>query len=333
MDGDKGFSIEILILLAIVVLNVLDFLELLDPFWDYVKKIISWTLVGYIFWHLSPTRVLFGHRHKWLDLSVIFACFAMILNDLLQYFTLMHTMMVAQAYKYLVFDTAPAGAVADIVAPALSGSAWTDLTLSGLVPDASARFLELAPSLDMTREFVTVAFENGREYLLFSAYPHGLNGALLQFYNSVVPMANVIQEYSLLMGVAALLVIALLVTLRVSVSKESFVGLVDNGDARGFGIPLRFILCFLALLSFSLFAFNLVMEWLAIAIDAPILMLALATSILLLITHHVHFSLGAWAEWVTSFGVNFLEPFAKLFYTRRTVLLGVSGLLVLHVLT
>ena len=27
------------------------FLELLDPFWDYVKKIVSWTLVGYIFWY------------------------------------------------------------------------------------------------------------------------------------------------------------------------------------------------------------------------------------------------------------------------------------------
>lgn len=312
-------------------LNILDFLELLDPFWDYVKKIVSWTLVGYLFWHLSPTRVLFGHRRKWLDLSVIFACFAMILNDLLQYFTIMRGVMVAKAYEYLVFSPAPAGAVADVAVRSVSESAWNSLALS-FIPDVSARLMELAPFLTMSREYATVLFERSGQEILFSAYPQGLNGALLQFYNSVVPLANIIQEYALLFGVALLLLIAVFVTLRLPIKRKSFVGLLDEGEARGKGIPLRFIVVFLALLFFSLFVFNLVMEWLAVAIDAPILMVALAVSVLLL-THHAHFSVGAWADWVTSFGTNFIEPFTRLFYRRSTVLLGVSGLLVLHLLT
>ena len=49
---------------------------------DYVKKIISWTALGYILYKVSLTKIFFNNRHKHVDLFLIIAYFMLIIKNI-----------------------------------------------------------------------------------------------------------------------------------------------------------------------------------------------------------------------------------------------------------
>lgn len=327
-----GFQILHVILGIIILLNILDFFEFLDPFWDYIKKIISWFLVGILFYRLSPSRVVLGIRKRAMDFWYVVAAFALTINDMLQYVLIARNDMVGGVVQYLGFVRG--SGAANLIVTNISESAWNSLTLAGFVPDAPIHLSQIATNITMAQPAIGVAFERLGERIVYDAIPYGMNGALLQVYNSIVPHMSAISEWGVILGLFVLLIWSFVAAVRVPVRESSFVGLFDSGEAAGLArISARFLTIFAVLVFFFLFVFSLVMEWLAIAIDAPILMVAIAVSLLLAYTHRQAFTLGKWEEWVMSIGADFAEPFVKLFSSKKTVLLGLSGLLVLHLLT
>lgn len=78
-------KIELLLLGLLVILHITDFLEILPADIDLIKKIISWTALGYIFVKVSLSTILFGHKKVRFDLAIILTYFLFIVKDLIGY--------------------------------------------------------------------------------------------------------------------------------------------------------------------------------------------------------------------------------------------------------
>ena len=74
------------------------------------------------------------------------------------------------------------------------------------------------------------------------------------------------------------------------------------------------------------------MEWLGIALDDPLLVVGLGIAGYALLRGHRH-SDESFIKRVGNFGQSFYEKFLRFFHERRSILLAIAGLLVLHVLT
>lgn len=87
----KKYLIQILLVLFII-LNVIDFLNLLEGDLDFFKKILSWLIIGYIFYKASFTNILIGKRIKIYDLLFIIS------------FSLMSIIKSLALYALFIFD-------------------------------------------------------------------------------------------------------------------------------------------------------------------------------------------------------------------------------------
>ncbi len=96
---------------------------------------------------------------------------------------------------------------------------------------------------------------------------------------------------------------------------------------------IRFIAIFLLVFSFSILVFDLLVEWFVIAVDSLIIMLAIGVYLFLIVKKHKHFNADSLIFRVGNFAENFEEHFLKFFHDKKHVFLGISGLLVLHLLT
>lgn len=320
-----GFQILHLVLLFIIVLNILDFFEVLNPFWDYVKKVVSWFLVGLLFYRLSVTKLFVGVKSRLLDLWFVLAAFALTVNDMLQYAEVSRERMLLAVTEYVAFfqESGPVAAVVNV-----TEGVWNSMNL-GIVPSVLEYGIEYVGALTMNNPVVYLSFSYLGAESTYGLAPVGLSGSMLTVYNSLVPLTPVIASWGLLIGMLGMLAWSLL-ALRLPVQPGSFLVLIEG--ARG-KVVYRFFLLFFIATFFFLFVFSLVSEWLAIAIDAPILMFAIIGSFLVIVRAHKKFSFGAWEEWVTHVGAEYVEPFMQLFTQKRTLLLGISGLLVLHLVT
>ena len=124
--------------------------------------------------------------------------------------------------------------------------------------------------------------------------------------------------------------------LRLEVKKPSLLAALGEHGKLGrnpFRILWRYLLVFLAFAGFFVVVFNLVMEWLAIAIDAPLIMLAILFYLFIIIRHYKKYNVESLIYRIGEFGENFYEKFISLFHYKRTIMLGISGMLVLHLIT
>ena len=94
----------------------------------------------------------------------------------------------------------------------------------------------------------------------------------------------------------------------------------------------RFAAVYFALVGFFIIAFNLMMEWLAIAVDAPLLMAAIILYIYVAFALHKRFTPESLIHKIGSFGEEFYKNFIELFHKKKRILLGFSGILVLFLL-
>lgn len=88
------FGVEEIALSSIILLNVMDFFEILPPDLDFVKKIISWSFLGLLIYNASVTKILFGVKHKYQDILLILGYFGLMLSDVLNAFNVLHTEIV-----------------------------------------------------------------------------------------------------------------------------------------------------------------------------------------------------------------------------------------------
>jgi len=246
------------VLLALIILNILDFTELLPGDADYIKKIISWTILAFLLYHVSITKILFGKRRKWIDIGLIGAFFLLILKNMVGF--------------------------------------------------ANAAFIETTNQ-----------------------------GALVtDLYAFIVQNNQIFEIYFFLAGIILLSGIALYLAFREDVKAPSFLNIVHFHPSRSLNplkILKRFVITKITFLVFFIVIFNLVMEWLAIAVDALILVITLGFVIFLVLKHRKKIKPSKIMYDITETSEKFYERFIDLFHYKKTVLLGVSGMLVLHILT
>ena len=82
---NKKLLIKIYFMLFIL-LNIIDFLNIIGGDLDFFKKLLSWLLIAYLFYNLSPTRLFVGKKNKKLDLMLILVfCLIVIPKSLFLY--------------------------------------------------------------------------------------------------------------------------------------------------------------------------------------------------------------------------------------------------------
>jgi hypothetical protein len=141
-------------------------------------------------------------------------------------------------------------------------------------------------------------------------------------------------------GFAWLAALAFYCALNVSFSERSVLGVMheEGPPTRRFlKTTIRFLLVLIVLNAFSLFVFNLLLEWMGWAVDAPLLVVALAYYVFLAVKHYFltgrGYNLIEFLEQVENFSESFAKRFVELFHDRQTFYIGFVGLLVFHILT
>lgn len=78
-------AVENFFLFIIVILNFFDFIEQLPSDLDFIKKIISWTLMIYLLYHLGFTKILIGYKNWFIDILLLISYTLFIFKDLIYY--------------------------------------------------------------------------------------------------------------------------------------------------------------------------------------------------------------------------------------------------------
>lgn len=245
---------EIFILLFIIIINFLDFFEVLPGDVDFTKKILSWLLLAYLLYRISLTQLFFGVKNRFIDFSLIITYFLFITKNLIGY--------------------------------------------------------------------ASVSVEEAN--------------ILTPLYNFLISNNIAIELISFYIGGIALILLSILITFLLEVKTPSLMDVIhEQGYASTISKKLeRFIATFLVLVFFFIVIFNLVMEWLAIAVDASLLVVAFLFYMLTLFrTHFRKLNPKSFLYKVGDAGEEFYENFIALFHSRERIFLGISGLLVLHLLT
>jgi len=249
-----GLGIEEFLLFTLIILNILDFIELLSPSWDFIKKIVSWTCLGYLFYKADLNDVFFGIKNKRLDLFVVIAFFLLITKQFVG--------------------------------------------------------------------FAKVAVEEASPFMV-------------GFYELILRNAASIELYTLYLGLFMLSGIALYIVLAgIRVKRPSVITTIFK-ETKKIGIEtkiIKFIFCFVIYIAFFVIIFNLAMEWLAIAIDAPLVIVGVFFYLFFIVKHArtadpetILFKLG-------NFGEEFYRRFINLLHREKTIFFAISGMLVLHLL-
>jgi hypothetical protein len=242
-------AIDIL-LVILIVLNVLDFFEIIGPELDYVTNVIGWVGLAYLLFQASPSRILLGRRMEDLDALLLFSYFLMVVKNLIGF--------AASSYQEATF--------------------------------------------------------------------------LKPFFAHLIVNASLYEQVTMTVGAASVVAIALYIALRVPFGQRSVMGVLhEEGEPSGRKAPQRVIIALIVLFGFFLLVFNLIMEWLAIAIDSLLALAAVLFYSVVLVRHRI--SLHKAIDAVSNFGNGFYRSFITHFRERESFLLGVVGLLVLHVLT
>ncbi len=159
---------------------------------------------------------------------------------------------------------------------------------------------------------------------------------LQPFYYFLARNGTIIEQTGLLIGLCLLVFVAFHFTFRAKIKKPSVLAILNednNNVLTGSRAIKRFIKSLFVIFMFFVVVFNLVMEWLAIAIDAPLLMIGLAIYIFFIVRHKKRFLPKSFLAKFGNFGGQFYEDVIEHFKYKKTILRALSGLLVLHLLT
>lgn len=154
---------------------------------------------------------------------------------------------------------------------------------------------------------------------------------LMRFYENVTgnPLIPMI---AMILGFMAFIIIGFVVTKKTRIGFPSVANIMGEEGHLEHGLwnfLKRFLKLEFIILAFYVVLFNLMMEWLAIAVDAPLVVVALIVYFMF----GRGLSLGERLSKIGSFGEKFYEEFVQSFSRKETVYWALAGMLVLHILT
>jgi hypothetical protein len=153
------------------------------------------------------------------------------------------------------------------------------------------------------------------------------------FFEAIVINGVFIETISFYIGAILILLVSLIVALFINIQGPSIMNTLHGNRKFKLGFVGKFFSVLMIIQGFYLIFFNLVMEWLTLVIDAPLIMVAIFLYIFKL--HDLSKSMDSEVILfkIADFVEDFVEKFVELFHSRKTFFLGISGLLVLHLLT
>jgi hypothetical protein len=241
-----------------IILNILDFINYLPGDFDFFKKILSWVLIGYIFYRVSFTKIFIGERLKRYDIAFILSfCFFVIPKSLLHY-TAINTI---NSNTFPIFHS----------------------------------FIEL----------------------------------LIPELNSLSP---IYLQSTFLVGFILTIILSIILYLNHEPQKKSFLGSFNFAKDSYFKHVVEIFLLTFILLFFGLIIFNFFMEWFALAVDSIILVLGLIYYIFMYIHNHTTNKISSILQKISNSGNEFYKNLITLFADKKTIFIGISFLLTLHLL-
>jgi hypothetical protein len=200
------------------------------------------------------------------------------------------------------------------------------------------RQLVVVFSLLSLQSFIYYVFQVAAKLLHEPGYVslHWLGYAIQFVGKYAIELVN----WSKYVGFSWLLLLSLYAALRIAFAEKSVLGVLheEGPPSKHIGkIMVRFLLTFIVLNGFSIFVFNLLLEWMGWAVDAPLLVIILAYYLFTYFRHYIltgrHFTLHMFLEQVENFGDEFTKKFITLFHYPQTFYIGFAGLLVFHMVT
>lgn len=186
-------------------------------------------------------------------------------------------------------------------------------------------FIIVAFFMFFVKDFIAFAIVTRYEVVIF------------KFLISIIDLySSYLEVFFFYLGGISLIIISLFITIKVPIKKPSFMAIIhEEGKIPKTTLKIleRFFSAFFVLIIFFLFVFNLMVEWLAIAIDSPILIFGLLFYLFIIIRHYKSFSADNLIYKIGDFGEKSYKKFISLFHYKITVYLGIAGLLILHLLT
>ncbi|MFT4297899.1 MAG: hypothetical protein ACMXX5_01785, partial [Candidatus Woesearchaeota archaeon] len=155
-------------------------------------------------------------------------------------------------------------------------------------------------------------------------------------YNFLILNNIIFERYVFIAGIIAIIIISIYISFKVPIKSPCFLTALhikDEQPKNKLLVIWRMLCVHVVLLGFFVLIFNLMMEWLAIAVDALIIVLTLTIMIFLVIKHHEKLGFAKFMEMTSSSAEKFYEKFIDLFHYKKTIYLGISGMLILHALT
>ena len=158
------------------------------------------------------------------------------------------------------------------------------------------------------------------------------NSLFTSMFSFIVDNADYITRYSFKLSAIFLILLAFYIAVKIEFKIPSVMHIIhEDGLPRRNILKIieRFVLTNLVLFGFFVIVFNLISEWLAIAVDDPLLLLG----ILFYFFKGKKLTVGTKIEKLGSMGEDFYERFVEMFKSRKKIFLALSGMLVLHIIT
>jgi hypothetical protein len=329
-------EVELLLLAFLIILNILDLFEVLPPFLDYLDKIAGVIIIAYLIYRASPSKIILGKRHGKLDFGLIFS-FVLLLSHKIIAFTAVAYELLLERIDQLIYFSKVTGDAAvsftyEVGNTAALNSADFGSNFYGTVVE------QLSWNHDTV--YFIVQDWNASEVLAATMPPFSLfgivdylNGSFFYFAKFVLENQVILGKLSVYVGGIMLLLFSLYAAWNFKITKSSLLHVI-HGDARWLHAkPLRAVVIFFAFVFFFLFIFSLMIEWLGIVADAPIVFVGILFALFAMLWYHKGRSGTSFITKVGKTGEKFYDNFIGLFHTPYGVALGLGGILLLHMLT
>lgn len=158
---------------------------------------------------------------------------------------------------------------------------------------------------------------------------------LKDFFLILVQHGATIETWGIYIGLIVLFYVSLRLSFK-KIKNPSIAYLIHAKETKPENVKGffgRLFIIYLIVLAFFLIFFNLIMEWLAIAIDAPLLMIGLCVYLYFIIKHKEKFSQINFLKKFGNYGNNLYKNILENIRYKKTFFRTISAMIILHVIT
>lgn len=345
---DLAEHIELIIILFFIILNVFDMLEYMSPTFDYIDKISGIIGLAYLLYLVSPSRIILGQQLRKIDLALV-SSYVLLMSDKFTSAAINAYQGIQEKAAELIQISYPASSSSGYLSSGTSEFTVSVHNVNQLTSaDLGSTFYEKVLSLlhlghdqiyftvsDAVQSKTLVASTVSFPFSNFSLsnLSNYIDGSLFYVMKWIVLNEIFVEKFALYLGGILLLGTAIYTAYQTKIQPHSLLHVL-HGDTKRFhkkhyrAIALFFVYCF-----FFLFIFQLMVEWLGVVIDAPILFIGILFYLLLVVRSRRFFGAEHLINKLGDTGEELYDQFVDLFRTKHGLALGLAGILILHLLT